>query len=95
MAPSISEIRRRVQVMASENSFVTGVILFGSIARGEAEEKSDVDLLVLWEGLELSREVYRYIYRVAAKYLNPSWGLTVLETGYWNFLAWMKLRLCY
>jgi len=32
-------------------SFIRAVILFGSAARGEAVERSDVDLLVLYEGL--------------------------------------------
>ncbi len=28
------------------------IVLFGSVARGEAQEESDIDLLVIWKGEE-------------------------------------------
>jgi predicted nucleotidyltransferase len=31
---------------------IEGVILFGSVARGEAKEDSDIDILVIWRGNE-------------------------------------------
>ncbi len=78
--------------MAQENSFVCGVILFGSLARGESVERSDIDLLVLWRGLHMDRrERYVYIYRVASQYFSPSRGLTVLDMEYDKFLGFKKI----
>jgi len=31
---------------------IDSIILFGSVARGEAKEDSDIDILVIWEGEE-------------------------------------------
>ena len=31
---------------------IEGIILFGSVARGEGKEDSDVDVLVIWKGDE-------------------------------------------
>ncbi len=31
---------------------IEGVVLFGSVARGEGKEDSDVDILVIWKGDE-------------------------------------------
>ncbi len=39
--------------------FVRAVLLFGSVARNEADERSDIDLLVLHEGLRISNIVER------------------------------------
>jgi len=37
------------------------IILFGSYARGDATEKSDIDLLILKKNLENEREMYNKI----------------------------------
>ena len=42
----------------SERYGVTGLALFGSVARGEAEEGSDVDILVRFEGPATSRQFF-------------------------------------
>ena len=39
------------------------IILFGSYARGENTEKSDVDLLILKKGLKNEREVNNILYK--------------------------------
>ncbi len=31
---------------------IDSIILFGSVARGEAKEESDIDILVIWKGDE-------------------------------------------
>ena len=47
-------------------SAIKAVLLFGSVARGEAREKSDIDLLVLHEELGINNPVSRrrYLYRL-------------------------------
>ena len=51
MPPSLDELRRRRDDIASvaQRRGVTKVYVFGSVARGEAEDHSDVDLLVEFE----------------------------------------------
>jgi predicted nucleotidyltransferase len=75
---------------AQECSFIAGVVLFGSVARGEESERSDVDLLVLWEGLD-KREALQVVYEAVSKKFPPGIGLTVLEAEYWNFVNARKL----
>ena len=41
------------------DSCVKAVVMFGSRARGESEERSDIDLLVLHEGCEIQDPVLR------------------------------------
>lgn len=85
-------VAKCVERMVSENEFIAGVILFGSVARGEESERSDVDLLVLWEGLDVNpRERYVYVYRVVSRYFPPSVRLTVLDMEYSGFLRVRKL----
>jgi len=59
-----------ISVMISwEESAVKDVVLFGSVARGEASKRSDVDVLVLVEGAETWRvrqRLYDVIYPVMA-----------------------------
>ncbi len=47
-------------------SYIRAILLFGSSARGEAGERSDVDLLVLYEGLQIKDPILRrrYLYRL-------------------------------
>ncbi|MEM3371704.1 MAG: nucleotidyltransferase domain-containing protein [Candidatus Korarchaeum sp.] len=81
-----------VSKMVTENSFITGVILFGSAARGEEGERSDLDLLILWEELGLdTSERYIYVYKMVSRYFPQSLGLTVIEMSYSSFLSLKKL----
>ena len=45
---AIKECLKRVKEKYRDN--VEEIILFGSYARGEAEDKSDIDILVIWKG---------------------------------------------
>lgn len=47
----LSEARRAAQAMAEARSDVVKVMLFGSVARGEAGEASDIDLVVVFDDL--------------------------------------------
>ena len=48
---SIPEIRRLAEEIAQSASLPTSVVLFGSYARGDAGPSSDVDLMVIEDGL--------------------------------------------
>jgi predicted nucleotidyltransferase len=73
-----------------ECGFIAGVVLFGSVARGEEGERSDVDLLVLWEGLD-KQGALRIVYEAVSRHFPPGIGLTVLEAEYWSFVSTRKL----
>ena len=47
-------------------SAIKVTLLFGSVAHGEVRERSDIDLLVLYEGLDIDNPVScrRYLYRL-------------------------------
>ena len=47
----LSEARRAAQAVAAVRSDVVKVMLFGSVARGEASEASDIDLVVVFDDL--------------------------------------------
>lgn len=47
----LSEARRAAQAVAEARSDVVKVMLFGSVARGEASEASDIDLVVVFDDL--------------------------------------------
>jgi hypothetical protein len=49
----------RSRLSGLEESYVRAVVMFGSRARGESGERSDVDLLVLHEGCEIEDPVVR------------------------------------
>lgn len=58
MAPEIARAVTRAASLFAED--LVGVVLFGSWARGEADEGSDIDLLVVVEAdVELTRSLYR------------------------------------
>jgi Arc/MetJ-type ribon-helix-helix transcriptional regulator len=73
-----------VSVMISwEEKKVKDVLLFGSVARGEASEGSDVDVLVLVEGMEAWRvrqRLYGLIYPVITA-LGVDVSLIVIDKG--------------
>jgi type I restriction enzyme S subunit len=54
----LAELRSRLSALYGER--LKGVYLFGSYARNEADEESDVDLLIVLDGVEnYSREIAR------------------------------------
>ncbi|RLE63601.1 MAG: hypothetical protein DRJ38_07085 [Thermoprotei archaeon] len=84
---TLREISKYIKKIVSENSFIAGIVLFGSIAREEKHEKSDIDLLILWDNLYVDPdERYVYIYKVVSKYFPPSTSLTILDMKYDDFL---------
>ncbi|MGB9760098.1 MAG: nucleotidyltransferase family protein [Thermoproteota archaeon] len=78
------KLKEKLLNIALENSFIAGIILFGSVARGEETEKSDIDLLVLWEGLN-PNDSYSYVYRNVSKYFLHE-SVTILDMNYYDFL---------
>lgn len=68
-------------IIAWNEKSVSDVILFGSVARGEATVESDVDLLVLVENVEgwvVRRRLYELIYPIIAA-LGVDISLVVVE----------------
>ncbi len=89
----LTELAERARRMGEKYPFVYGVILFGSLARGEARRESDIDLLVLWKDLDVE-DRHVFLYRVAAQFFSTKRGLTVLEMSYDDFLALKELTPC-
>ncbi len=54
-------VQTAVETLADELDDVVGIVLYGSVARGEADRRSDIDLWVLVEGgrMEAQREANR------------------------------------
>ncbi len=48
---AVNEFVRRA--MEEYGDKIDGIILFGSVARGEAKEDSDIDILIVWKGDKL------------------------------------------
>lgn len=68
---------------------VKAVLLFGSETRGEAEELSDLDVLILHEGCELRDPVKRrrFFYKLVREAIGTYSGdLTVLDMELQHFL---------
>ena len=47
---AVNEFMRRARGKYEDK--IDGIILFGSVARGEATEDSDIDIIVIWKGDE-------------------------------------------
>lgn len=64
------------------------VLLFGSKARGESRDRSDVDLLVLHEGCGIQDSVLRrrLLYNVIREAVGGEAGLTVVDMELHRFL---------
>ena len=52
-APTIADARRAAEALAAEG--VARVVLFGSVARGEATERSDIDLVAIYDDIDYSK----------------------------------------
>jgi len=65
------------------------ILLFGSIARGEMREKSDIDLLVLYEGLHISNPISRrrHLYRLVMDHIGDLFdAVTLIDMELREFL---------
>jgi len=65
MAPTAAEIEKIVHAIVEE-VHPRRVILFGSVARGEARESSDIDLLVVVADGAHRRKTARRLYRTVS-----------------------------
>lgn len=80
------ELRRRLSDLPM---YVRAVLLFGSIARGEANEYSDVDLLILHSDLPIIDlvERRRYLYRLIIERLGDVFdSITLIDMSLDEFL---------
>jgi len=80
------ELRRRLSDLPM---YVKAVLLFGSIARGEANEYSDVDLLILHSDLPIIDlvERRRYLYRLIIERLGGVFdSITLIDMSLNEFL---------
>lgn len=80
------ELRRRLSDLPM---YVRAVLLFGSIARGEANEHSDVDLLILHSDLPIIDlvERRRYLYRLIIERLGDVFdSITLIDMSLDEFL---------
>lgn len=82
----LEELRRRLSDLPS---YVKAVLLFGSLARGEASERSDLDLLLLHGDAPLGDlvELRRHLYELVAERLASSFeSITVVDAKLKEFL---------
>ena len=91
----VGELRKAVELLAEEADFIAAVILFGSLARGEAGGESDIDLFVITRGLE---DIPRYrrtlmAYEVLSG-LSRAFGrpITIVDMEMGDFLALRSIR---
>jgi predicted nucleotidyltransferase len=80
------ELRRRLSDLPT---YIKAVLLFGSIARGEANEYSDVDLLILHSDLPIIDlvERRRYLYRLIIERLGDVFdSITLIDMSLDEFL---------
>ncbi|MBS7656026.1 nucleotidyltransferase domain-containing protein [Candidatus Bathyarchaeota archaeon] len=89
----LNALKDKIAEIALENSFIAGVLLFGSIARKERDEESDIDLLILWENLNVE-DIYLHIYKTFSKYF-PHENLTILDMDYSSFFNVKKASSLY
>jgi len=88
----VLSLERVVEILSSRLSdlpgFVKAVVLFGSTARGEATETSDIDLLVLHEGLQGLSPVKRrrLLYTLVVERVGSVFeAVTVIDMDYSEF----------
>jgi len=81
----VNTLKERLSILPY---YVKGVILFGSVARDEITERSDVDLLVLHERINISDivERRRIIYKEISEVLQGIFPITVIDMELESFL---------
>ncbi len=79
-APSVADARRAARPLLETGA--EEVWLFGSVARGEATERSDIDLLVLFADIDYSKrhELRRRLESAAAEAVDSRWPVQVFVT---------------
>lgn len=68
---------------------VKAIVMFGSRARGESNERSDIDLLILHENCEIKDPVLRrrYLYNLICKSIGKKFeGITIVDMELKHFL---------
>jgi predicted nucleotidyltransferase len=88
MAPEQRAALREIKRRLSERSEVKALVLFGSLARGQADEESDVDLLVVtarrltrWERHEITNVVFEVNLRYDTNFSTLVVDAESWETG--------------
>ncbi|MBD3254189.1 MAG: hypothetical protein GF383_03810 [Candidatus Lokiarchaeota archaeon] len=82
---NISRIRRFAELMGNKYKQIKSIYLFGSVARREADEKSDIDLLILVGDDDLK---FSDILLYDVDYRNfDDWALDQLEGGVNPFIC--------
>lgn len=79
----------REKMMSLNDPSVKAVLLFGSTARGEGGERSDIDLLILHEGCKIEDAVLRrrHFYSLIHQQLGGEFeGLTVIDMEFEKFV---------
>ena len=69
--------------------FVKAILLFGSYARNEADERSDIDLLILYEDLNIDNPIERrrFLYKLIMNYIGDLYdAVTVIDMRLKDFL---------
>ena len=75
--------------------YIKAILLFGSRARGESNEKSDIDLLVLHENCEIKDPVLRrrYLYNLIRKVIGKEFeGITIIDMEFENFIKPIEIN---
>ncbi|MDR1622233.1 MAG: nucleotidyltransferase domain-containing protein [Synergistaceae bacterium] len=78
MELTIDEVKRRLKPVFQKAALVRQVVLFGSIARGDASRGSDVDLVVDTGGEILGLPFYELLYDVTE--VLPDTRVEMFET---------------
>lgn len=83
--PLLSSLDRELRDLYGER--YRGLVLYGSYSRGEANEGSDVDLLLLLDGeVNTGREIRRVSRIVAPLSLESGYGLSVIPVRIEDYL---------
>jgi predicted nucleotidyltransferase len=75
--------------------YVKAILLFGSRARGEFNERSDIDLLVLHENCEIKDPVLRrrHLYNLIRKAIGKEFeGITIIDMEFENFIKPIEIN---
>ena len=78
MIYSVDEIRRRVSPVAAKYQ-IPSIYLFGSYARGDATEKSDIDLLIRRRGSTVHGLLMGALYNDLSESLEKPIDLVTME----------------